>query len=189
MGEHVIATCPTCKKKMRVPGDKGKIRVTCPGCKGAFLFEGMPSAGRGSRTSAGSATTTSWSQGSVQTDSRSRPNAGAQASRIWSNEQDAQETVKSKPSMFSPSMRGAFDDAFRPKGKGNRQNSPDRLSQSRANAQHGASASSANTASATVDSASASSTSAGSASASSVTRYVVLGRFKHAHTSKDWAGL
>lgn len=194
MSEHVIVTCPTCKKKMRVPGDKGKIRVTCPGCKGTFLFEGTSSAAQAAQTSVGSTTTTSRSQGNVQANSQSRPNADAQASRIWSNERDVQETAKSKPSMFSPSMRNAFDDAFRPKGKGNRQNSSDRSSQSRADVQHGASASSANAASATVDSASASSTSAGSASvdsasASSVTRYVVLGRFRHAHTSKDWTGL
>lgn len=179
MSEHVIATCPTCKKKMRVPGDKGKIRVTCPGCKGTFLFEGASSVGRGAQTSAGSTTAASRSQGNVRADSRSGPSAGAQASRIWSSERDAQETAKSKPSMFSPSMRNAFDDAFRPKGKGNRQNSPDRSSQSRADVQHGASASSANAASATVD----------STSANSVTRYVVLGRFKHAHTSRDWTGL
>lgn len=195
MGEHVIATCPTCKKKMRVPGDKGKIRVTCPGCKGAFLFEGTSSAGRGARTSAGSATTTSRSQGNVRADSRSGPHAGAQASRIWSNERDAQETAKSKPSMFSPSMRNAFDDAFRPKGKGNRQNSSDRSPQSRvnvqhkANVQHGADAGFASATSTSAASTGASSAGAGSASANSVTRYVVLGRFKHAHTSKDWTGL
>ena len=28
-----VFSCPNCEKKLRVPGGKGKIRVTCPQCK------------------------------------------------------------------------------------------------------------------------------------------------------------
>lgn len=31
--ERVILDCPRCSRKLRVPGDKGRLRVTCPGCK------------------------------------------------------------------------------------------------------------------------------------------------------------
>jgi glutaredoxin-like YruB-family protein len=31
-----IQACPHCQKKLRLPKDRGKIRVTCPACQGAF---------------------------------------------------------------------------------------------------------------------------------------------------------
>lgn len=30
---RVVIDCPRCSRKLRVPGDKGRLRVTCPGCK------------------------------------------------------------------------------------------------------------------------------------------------------------
>ena len=30
---HCYFTCPSCKKTMRVPKGKGKIKITCPECK------------------------------------------------------------------------------------------------------------------------------------------------------------
>ncbi|MGV8083786.1 MAG: hypothetical protein AB2L09_09180 [Coriobacteriia bacterium] len=29
--------CPSCKKRMRVPRGKGKVKVTCPGCRTEFV--------------------------------------------------------------------------------------------------------------------------------------------------------
>lgn len=34
--DHRIATCPACQGKMRLPSDKGKLRVSCPNCKNTF---------------------------------------------------------------------------------------------------------------------------------------------------------
>lgn len=31
--ERVVLDCPRCSRKLRVPGDRGRLRVTCPGCK------------------------------------------------------------------------------------------------------------------------------------------------------------
>lgn len=33
---HRYFTCPSCKKTMRVPKGKGKIKITCPECKTQF---------------------------------------------------------------------------------------------------------------------------------------------------------
>lgn len=35
--EHRIFRCPSCSTKVRVPRGRGKIRITCPKCKTAFI--------------------------------------------------------------------------------------------------------------------------------------------------------
>ena len=34
--DHRLAECPNCKTKLRVPTNKGSIRITCPKCKHEF---------------------------------------------------------------------------------------------------------------------------------------------------------
>ena len=34
---HKYFKCPNCKAKLRVPKNKGKIRITCPKCKTGFI--------------------------------------------------------------------------------------------------------------------------------------------------------
>lgn len=38
--EYEFTTCPECKTTLRVPGDKGLIRVTCPKCQHVFEHQG-----------------------------------------------------------------------------------------------------------------------------------------------------
>ena len=38
--EYEFTTCPACKTTLRVPGDKGRIRVTCPKCQHVFEHDG-----------------------------------------------------------------------------------------------------------------------------------------------------
>lgn len=40
MEEYVIINCNNCKSKLRVPGNRGRIRVTCPVCKHQFSYSG-----------------------------------------------------------------------------------------------------------------------------------------------------
>lgn len=37
--EYHIIPCPTCKQKVRLPANRGKLSVSCPKCKGTFLFD------------------------------------------------------------------------------------------------------------------------------------------------------
>lgn len=37
-----IINCPYCSKKMRIPTNRGKIRINCPHCKGRFEATPMP---------------------------------------------------------------------------------------------------------------------------------------------------
>lgn len=34
---HVYTNCPNCKTEIRLPRDKGKLKVTCPSCKHIFV--------------------------------------------------------------------------------------------------------------------------------------------------------
>ncbi len=34
---HKYYKCPTCRKELRVPKGKGKIKITCPWCKAKFI--------------------------------------------------------------------------------------------------------------------------------------------------------
>lgn len=34
--DHRLVECPSCRTRMRVPTDKGTIRVTCPNCSQVF---------------------------------------------------------------------------------------------------------------------------------------------------------
>lgn len=35
----MVITCQHCRQRLNVPHDKGRLRITCPACKGIFLFE------------------------------------------------------------------------------------------------------------------------------------------------------
>lgn len=35
--DHCYFKCPTCKTRVRVPKGKGKIKITCPACRGTFM--------------------------------------------------------------------------------------------------------------------------------------------------------
>lgn len=34
--DHIYCTCPECKKDLKLPRNKGKLKVTCPHCKYVF---------------------------------------------------------------------------------------------------------------------------------------------------------
>ena len=34
---HRIYTCPQCRQKIRIPNGHGKVQITCPQCKTAFI--------------------------------------------------------------------------------------------------------------------------------------------------------
>lgn len=34
---HRIYTCPQCRQKIRIPKGHGKVQITCPQCKTAFI--------------------------------------------------------------------------------------------------------------------------------------------------------
>lgn len=34
-----ILHCPTCQKALKIPADKGKLKVTCPECQHSFLTD------------------------------------------------------------------------------------------------------------------------------------------------------
>ncbi len=36
--KHDVINCPNCNSKLRVPSDKGKIKVTCPTCSTEFQW-------------------------------------------------------------------------------------------------------------------------------------------------------
>lgn len=36
--DYNVISCPNCKSRLRVPKDKGKIKVTCPKCSSQFQW-------------------------------------------------------------------------------------------------------------------------------------------------------
>ena len=34
--DYKVINCPTCKARLRLPKDKGKIKITCPKCSNSF---------------------------------------------------------------------------------------------------------------------------------------------------------
>lgn len=37
--DYRVETCPNCKSRLRVPKDKGKLKINCPKCEESFILE------------------------------------------------------------------------------------------------------------------------------------------------------
>jgi glutaredoxin len=37
--DYKVIDCPNCKTRLRVPKDKGKIKITCPKCSNSFIVK------------------------------------------------------------------------------------------------------------------------------------------------------
>jgi predicted Zn finger-like uncharacterized protein len=36
---YMIVECPSCRSRLRIPTNKGRIRITCPSCSHQFQME------------------------------------------------------------------------------------------------------------------------------------------------------